>query len=82
LEARLGAEVGHAVARQGMTREQADEIVNRLLAKYESDIPDAPVGEPFQALYDVRKAVPKPEYLDRYSRIKEELGGMGVDFLF
>jgi methylamine--corrinoid protein Co-methyltransferase len=56
--------------------------VNTLLATYKEQIPGAPVGEPFQALYDVRKAVPKPEYLDRYSRIKEELGGMGVDFLF
>jgi hypothetical protein len=60
------------LARQGMTREQADEIVNKLLAKYEADIPDAPVGEPFQALYDVRKAVPKPAYLDRYLRIRKD----------
>ncbi len=82
LEARLGAEVGHAVARQGMTREQADAIVNVLLAKYEADIPEAPIGQPFQELYDVRKAVPKPEYYDRYARVKEELHGMGVDFAY
>ncbi len=80
LEARLGCEVGHAAARQGMTRAQADEIVNALLSKYEERIPDAPVGQPFQELYDVRKAVPKPEYLDRYKRVKEELHGMGVEF--
>jgi hypothetical protein len=82
LEARLGAEVGHAVARQGMTREQADEVVNVLLAKYEADIPEAPIGQPFQELYDVRKAVPKPEYYDRYARVKEELHGLGVEFLY
>jgi methylamine--corrinoid protein Co-methyltransferase len=82
LEARLGAEVGHAVARQGMTRDQANEIVDRLLQKYEAMIPDAPEGRPFQELYDVRKAVPHTEYLDQFGRIKDELHVMGVEFLY
>ena len=33
LEARLGVEAGHAVARQGLTREQVNEIALKLLAK-------------------------------------------------
>lgn len=52
-------------------------VVDALLATYEADISEAPVGQPFQELYDVRKAVPKPEYYDRYAGIKEELHGMG-----
>lgn len=82
LECRLAAEVGHAVARQGMTREQANEIVNKLLAKYEDKIPDAPLGKTFQEMYDVRKAVAKPEFEDQYKRIKEELAGMGIEFIY
>ena len=78
----MAAEVGHAVARQGMTRLQADEIVNRLLSRYEDQIADAPIGQTFQELYDVAKAVPKPEYLDRYYRVKEEIAGLGVEFLY
>ena len=36
----------------------------------------------WKELYDVRKAVPKPEYYDRYARVKEVLHGMGVEFLY
>jgi methylamine--corrinoid protein Co-methyltransferase len=82
LEARLCAEVGHAVSRQGMTREEANEIVNKLLDKYEKMIPDAPIGKTIQELYDMKKSNPKPEALDQYKRIKEELAGMGIEFPF
>ncbi|MDN5344157.1 MAG: methylamine---corrinoid protein Co-methyltransferase [Clostridia bacterium] len=82
LECRLAAEVGHAVANMGMKREQANEIANRLLAKYEHLIPEAPLGKTFQELYDVRKAIPRPEWLDMYYRVKEELAGMGLEFPF
>jgi hypothetical protein len=82
LEARFAAEVGHAVARQGMTRAEANDIVNRLLERYEDRIADAPLGQTFQELYDVAKAVPKPEYLDRYYRAKEEIASLGVEFLY
>jgi hypothetical protein len=30
----------------------------------------------------VREALPEAAYYDRYARIKEELGGMGVGFVF
>jgi hypothetical protein len=80
LEARLACEVGHAVARQGMPRAQANEIANRLLAKYEGHIADAPQGKPFQECYDVRKIQPMPWYIDMFNQVKEELGQMGVQF--
>lgn len=82
LECRLAAEVGHAAARQGMKREQANEIANKLLAKYEEQIPTASMGYTFQEMYDVRKAVAKPEFEDQYKRIKEEVAGMGVEFIY
>jgi methylamine--corrinoid protein Co-methyltransferase len=81
-EARLACEVGHAVARQGMTRLQANEIVLKLLEIYESQIADAPKGKPFQECYDPRTARPQPWYLEMYKQVKNELGEMGVEFLY
>lgn len=80
LEARMAAEVGHAAARMGLGREQANEIVLKLLAKYEDKIKDAPLGKEFQECYDIRKAVPTQEYLDLYKRVKEEVAGLGIEF--
>jgi hypothetical protein len=80
LEARLGVEVGHAVAGQGMTREQANELALKLLAQYEDQAADAPMGSEYQECYDVAKAVPTQEHYDMYRRIKDELAQMGIDF--
>jgi hypothetical protein len=80
LEARLGAEVGHAVARQGMTREQANELALKLLALYEDQAADAPMGSEYQECYDVAKAVPTQKHYDMYRQIKDELAQMGIDF--
>ena len=65
-----------------MTREEANEIVNNLLAKYENDIPTAPKGKSFREVYDINELVPKKEYLDQYYRLKEEIAKMGIDFVF
>jgi hypothetical protein len=80
LEARLACEVGHAAARQGTTRVQANKIVLKLLAKYEGQIADAPRGKPFQECYDARTARPMPWYLEIYQKVKDELTEMGLEF--
>lgn len=80
LEARLACEVGHAAARQEMTRAQANEIVLKLLAKYEGQIADAPKGKPFQECYDARTARPMPWYLEMYQKVKGELAAMEIEF--
>jgi methylamine--corrinoid protein Co-methyltransferase len=80
LEARIGMEVGHAVARQGMTREEANVIALKLLSKYEEKAADAPMGKEYQECYDVARALPTQEHLDMYLRIKDELADMGIEF--
>jgi len=80
LEARMAAEVGHACAHMKLTREKANELVQKLLARYEDQIADAPLGSLFQECYDVAKAVPRQEYLDLYARVKDDLAGMGLQF--
>ncbi|MBW2369155.1 MAG: monomethylamine:corrinoid methyltransferase [Deltaproteobacteria bacterium] len=80
MEARIGAEVGHAVARQGMTREKADEIANRILEKYEDQAATAPAGKLYQECYDVERALPTTEHLDMFHRVKEDLSELGIKF--
>lgn len=80
LEARLACEVGHAVARQGMKRSQANEFVLQLLGKYEEQITEAPKGKPFQECYDPRTSQPMQWYLDIYNKVKEEIATMGIAF--
>ena len=80
LEARLGVEVGHAVAHQGMTREQANELALKLLALYEDHAADAPMGSEYQECYDVAKALPTQQHYDMYRQIKDELAQMGIAF--
>jgi hypothetical protein len=80
LEARLAAEVGHACAHMELTREGANELLLKILAKYEDQIPDAPLGSEFRECYDAAKSVPTPEYLDLYSRVRQDLAAMGLEF--
>jgi len=80
IEARMACEVGHAAAVQGMTRVKANEITNKLLAKYEDNIADAPKGKPFQECYDVKTVRPMPWYLDMFKKVKDEVAEMGVAF--
>ena len=80
MEARMAAEVGHACARMKLSREGANDLVLKLLAKYEDRIADAPLGSEFKECYDVAKAVPTQEYLDLYARVRDDLAGMGFEF--
>lgn len=80
LEARLGCEVGHAVARQGLSRAQVNEIASRLLATYEDQAAAAPLGCEYQECYDAAKAVPTQEHLDLYRRVKDEIAALGIEF--
>jgi methylamine--corrinoid protein Co-methyltransferase len=80
IEARMAVEVGHAVAKQGMSREKANQIVNQLLKKYEDKIADAPKGKPFQECYDVSTVKPQPWYMDMYTKVKQEIADLGVTF--
>jgi methylamine--corrinoid protein Co-methyltransferase len=80
MEARIGAEAGHLVARQGIKREQANEMVKEILIKYESQIDEAPIGKRFDECYDLNTVQPTKEYLELYERSKEDLFGLGLDY--
>jgi methylamine--corrinoid protein Co-methyltransferase len=80
MEARVGAEAGHAAARQGLSRSQANELVKRILGEYEAAIRQAPEGKRFDECYDLATVRPTREYLELYERCKAKLGAFGLDF--
>jgi methylamine--corrinoid protein Co-methyltransferase len=80
MEARIGAEAGHLTARQGVTREQADEIVKQILAQYEDQLAEAPIGKRLDECYNLDTLEPTQEYVELYERVKEKLSGFGLDY--
>lgn len=82
LEVRLMGEVGKAVARQKMTRAQANEIVLQLLEKYEHvfKMEDKNKGARFDEAYNMETIEPVPEWQAMYDEVKAELTQMGIQF--
>lgn len=78
LESRWMGEVCKSAA--GLARKQANEIVKALLAKYEPTLKDAPAGFTYEHLYDVATDQPRPEYLDLYAAVRQELESLGLRF--
>jgi methylamine--corrinoid protein Co-methyltransferase len=78
LEARFSAEVAHAVS--GMSREEGNEIVVRLLKIYEPKIQEKDVGRPFDEVYDPVSVKPTIEWEDIYREVKDELFKLGIPF--
>ena len=71
-------EVAHAAS--GMSREQAEGIVQKAVAKYEPELSGKPFGRPFQELYDVKTLRPHVEWLGIYDKVKETVAGWGLNF--
>ena len=80
LECRLMGEVGKAVAAQGMTRAEANEIVLKLIEKYEHvyNMDDKNKGQRFDVAYDMETITPVPEWQQMYDEVKAELADMGI----
>ena len=78
MEARFGVEM--AIAASRLKREQANELVLQLLAKYESQIESPPASSTYQECYDVVSGKPGQAYVQLYDELKEELANMGIPF--
>ena len=80
LEARLMGEVGHAVTRLGLSLEDANQMVLKLLAKYEPVFqkPGGNPGAAFEQAYDLQTLQPVAEWARMYSEVKAELRQMGL----
>jgi methylamine--corrinoid protein Co-methyltransferase len=83
LECRLMGEVGHAVAQQGMTLNEANALILRLLEKYEHvfDMPDGNPGVRIDEAYDLSTMKPISEWEQAYQEVKAEIREMGLGAL-
>lgn len=62
----------------GMTRRQANEIVKKVLPKYEEQLLAPPKGKSVQECFDLKKMEPSPEYKAIYNKVKNELMDLGM----
>jgi methylamine--corrinoid protein Co-methyltransferase len=67
-------------ARQGITREQANEIIKQILAQYEDQLAEAPIGKRLDQCYNLETLEPTQEYVELYGRVKEKLSKFGLDY--
>lgn len=76
MEARWNVEMGKAASK--IKRPAANELVNRLLEKYESQLGNPPRGSRYQDCYEATTGKPKEDYVRLYSEVKEQLANMGI----
>jgi methylamine--corrinoid protein Co-methyltransferase len=77
VEPRISAEVGHAVA--GMKRSDANELVGKLLAKYESKLAAPPLGKSLYECWDADARRPSKEYRTVVKKYKAVMADLGVE---
>ena len=61
-----------------MKREDANEIVKKLIPKYEDRLRRPPKGKSFPECFDVKTLKPSKEWLDIYQRVSKEFEDLGV----
>jgi methylamine--corrinoid protein Co-methyltransferase len=76
LEMKFAGEVFKSCA--GMSRAQANDIANKLLPLYESQLGQAPKGQSFAECYDVETLTPTDEWQKTYDQVKEQVIKLGM----
>ncbi|MBL7005632.1 MAG: monomethylamine:corrinoid methyltransferase, partial [Spirochaetia bacterium] len=81
LEVRLMGEVGHAAARQEISRTEANTMVTELAARYAHvfTMPGGNPGKRFDEAYNLETIEPLPEWLDLYTKTISILKSIGLD---
>lgn len=77
---KLGAEVGHLAARMGITRSEANEIVKKIIKKYNALHSNPPLGKKFSECFDLATLEPSPEFAELYVQAKNDLEEYGLRF--
>jgi methylamine--corrinoid protein Co-methyltransferase len=70
-----------ALACAGMTRKEANKVVNALLPKYEQGLATAPKGRSYTECFDLATGRATDEYLAFVEKIKKELCESGIPLL-
>lgn len=77
LEAWFSADVNAACA--GLSLEKANEMVLKLLPKYEDNIADLPGGQNFRDCFDVSTLKPTAAWQSIYEEVVEEMNSIGLN---
>ena len=77
VEPRISAEVGHAVA--GMKLSDANELVKKLLRKYESKLVAPPLGKSLYECWDPETRRPSKEYKGVIKAYKRSMSDLGLE---
>jgi methylamine--corrinoid protein Co-methyltransferase len=80
LEGKFTGELTRAFAKSGFKRSDANDLVKKLVKKYEDKLKNPPKGKPFQECYDVKACKPSLEWIKIYENIRKELIDLGVRF--
>jgi len=78
VEPKFTAEVAHAVA--GLKREDANELVRKIVPTYVDKIANPPLGMKHQECCDFDTGKPSQKCWDVYSKVKKELTDLGLEF--
>ncbi len=78
METKLGCEVGHAAT--GLKRTDANDLVTKIVSKYEENLKNPPLGLTFQECYDLNTIKPSEEHVNVFTRVKKELADLGLKF--
>jgi methylamine--corrinoid protein Co-methyltransferase len=76
LEPKFQGEVARASA--GLKRADANEMIKKLLARYEDKLAKAPEGKSFEELHDLKTLSPREVYLGLYNKMKSEMREIGL----
>ncbi len=77
MEARMMGEA--AIATAGMSIDDVNAVVNKIVRSYERHYLTAPQGRTFQECYNVRKITPTKEYIKVYDSACDSLRDYGLD---
>jgi methylamine--corrinoid protein Co-methyltransferase len=70
-----------ALACTGMTRKEANKVVNTLLPEYEQGLATACTGKIYTECFDLTTGCPTDEYLDFVEKIRKQLTKVGIPLL-
>jgi methylamine--corrinoid protein Co-methyltransferase len=76
LEDKFLAEVNAAAS--NMKRSDANEIIKKILPKYEEKLKEPPKGKSFIECFDIRTLEPNKEWLEIYYKIRKEAIDLGI----
>lgn len=77
LESKFAGEVIKAAS--GMKRSDANEIIKKIISKYEKTLMNPPKGKSFLECFDLKTLKPSQEWLNIYNKVVKELMDLGLD---